>query len=185
MAKRLGGRFKQEIALIAFRMPPIRRTCSVLLLATLLAVGCSGGFALPRTSGESSVVVHSGTIATFFNLPCVQIDANDPDIDSKRLRDLLLSSLQARRLVSRSRCSSSDRVLRVMYRVGPGVCIDCLSNAKSRSGFAFLVVQNRDATEDFASAEWQYWGGGTMKDALGTFLADLTELRAKSCRPQP
>jgi hypothetical protein len=77
---------------------------------------------------------------------------------------------------------SQQPVLRIIYNIGKGVCIDCEANASQRSGFAFIAVESRDATKQYVSAEWQYWGDGSVGEALDAFARDLSGIRDLSGR---
>ncbi len=158
----------------------MRALLSSSVIAIGLISGCSATSSVnnAHAAETSKIVMHVGSAAALFGRPCVDIEAKDDAASSEQVSAGIRDVLTRYDIVPAVPCASTEEeVLRIIYNVGTGVCIDCQSPPKGRSGFALVALENRDASKQVAAAEWQYWGGGNTADALDTFGRDLASLK--------
>ena len=153
---------------------------SAALLLCAFGSGCASSQPLvPFTPSfpRNYLIVHSGQASEFRKADCIVLETvrdTDPGFDAAaRLRELLRTQIPGLPL-----CRGKEPYMLVIseYRAGRGVCIDCGTSPKDpQSGFAFLSM-TVDGRAEVATAEWEYWRGGTAQFMLEQFVFDLTNL---------
>ena len=124
---------------------------------------------------KNYLIVHEGKVAQFANGKCYTLRAEDED--ARINIALYLEKLLAERLPMLPRCRDEEWPgLELSYNAGYGVCIDCggtKNDPRSAVGGIALVIGREKC---IASAEWQYWRGGTAELVAGQFVFDLSNL---------
>lgn len=166
----------------------------MLLVGLLIVVGCASADPRDRVAEYSPeypknyIIVHDGTPGLFRTATCYDVteatDRNAPFHLESRLRRLF-----AERVPQLPPCVKNSAWPRVtiIYRAGFGVCIHGCTDADPRSAYAFISL-NRSAAETdqhSASAEWQYWRGGTAELTLQQFVFDFTNLYINALEKPP
>jgi hypothetical protein len=149
---------------------------------SVFAVACGSAWKLvpfDQRFPHNYLIVHAGYPTDFETATCVEISSAEDTshrIDAaKLLRRLVNQQLPACPICSKPH-APGQAVLTVEYHAGPGVCIDCGTGPSDpQSGFAFLELTGADGAVA-ATAEWQYWRGGTPEFMAQQFVSDLSNL---------
>lgn len=124
---------------------------------------------------KNYLVVHEGKAAQFASARCHDLSARDED--ARINVGLYLEKLLSERLPMLPRCRGDEWPrLDMSYEAGYGVCIDCGGTKRDpRSAFAGIALAVGRG-KYIASAEWQYWRGGTAELVAQQFVFDLANL---------
>ena len=165
----------------------IARTAGALLSAWMLASCTPPTVRLEAFSPrepKNYILVYEGAPVDFSRATCFKIeeatDTGRRDI-GRTIREVLRVSAP-----SLPACHGSHPFsLIVVYHGGRGVCIDCGGHSSDpQSGFAFLSVID-SAGQQTASAEWQYWRGGSAEQMATQFVSDLINLWVHGAQKAP
>ena len=160
---------------------PLGAGTSIMAAALLgLATCCTSSQQLVNFSpGEPKnyLLVHSGSALDFGKADCISLEVihdSSAGCDARASLQRLLRERLPELPICRS--TRANALVVQEYETGRGVCIDCGTGPSDpQSGFAFISV-TLDGKPEVATAEWQYWRGGSAIFMLEQVVSDLTNL---------